>query len=148
MQLPERNRGPADYLRVARDPATGAADLLELSGSPYSFVRLAVAGRADAALPALRRVWAAGEYDAWDRNTLLRALAGHPNADRALLLEVRDEAARLLVAGLHRPYAAVLALATRPELTDAEVRALTNLPGASRRLRAGILRALETRQPQ
>ncbi|MEU7868992.1 hypothetical protein [Dactylosporangium sp. NPDC049140] len=144
-RLPAHNRSPADYVRLARDPELPAAVLRELAGSPYLFVRFAVAGHPNADLAALRRVWEAGECNGYDFNHLLRLLAVHPAADRGLLLEVRGAAARLLETAVERPYAAVLALAARPELTDAEVRALTNLPGASRRLRRGILAALAER---
>ncbi|MER7276292.1 hypothetical protein ABT369_17755 [Dactylosporangium sp. NPDC000244] len=143
--LPAHDRSPADYARLARDPGLPAPIVRELAASEYVFVRAAVAAHPNADLPALRLVWEAGGYDDYDIHRVLRLLAQHPGADRALLLQVRQEAARRLGAAVERTHAALLALAARPELSGEEVRDLTNLPGVSRRLRRGILAVLAAR---
>ncbi len=133
-----------DLAESAQDPAV----LRELAGSEYPFVRQAVAAnpctRADAllALAARCRGFPA-EHGPWNDNFLLLLLAGHPAADRPALLAVLDAAARLTAGA--RPYAAVLALAGRPELRPEELLPLGRLPGASARLRAGLHRALAAR---
>lgn len=144
--LPAHDRSPADYARIARDLAATGDVLRELADSQYCFVRLAVVEHANAGPEALRRVWNVGGMGAEDFLRLLLGLAKHRAADRDLLLDVMRAATRLLETPVvKRPYAAVLALAVRPELTTDEVRALTNLPGASRQLRRGILEALAAR---
>ncbi|MEU3496825.1 hypothetical protein ABZ747_25455 [Kitasatospora cineracea] len=134
-----------DLAGTSRDPAV----LRELAGSEYPFVRQAVAAnpctRADAlfALAARCRDVPA-EHGPWNDNALLLLLAGHPAADRPALLVVLDAAAARLTAAA-RPYAAVLALAGRPELRPTELLPLGRLPGASARLRGGLRRALADR---
>ncbi|MGB2570309.1 hypothetical protein ACPFP2_17915 [Micromonospora citrea] len=139
-----RPRSPRDYLALATDPRVDVDGLQALAGNPYSFVRLAVASnvRTDAAtLTGLL----AGEFSRWERNHLLRVVAGHPQADRAVLLDVLNEVASLLAQRDARPYAAAITLAGRPELTPDEVRRLRRLPGASRRLRRGVEQAIANR---
>lgn len=84
----------------------------------------------------------AGEFDQWDRNTFLRLVAQHPQADREVLLKVLQETEALLRQPDMRPYAAAIALAGRQELDIHEVRGLLGLPGASKRMRRGVERAL------
>ncbi|MEV4134758.1 hypothetical protein AB0J72_21620 [Dactylosporangium sp. NPDC049742] len=95
---------------------------------------MAVARRPQAAAGTLVRVLD-GDYETWQFNDLLRVVAGHPNADRGVLLRVLHHVVRLLEAAEVRPYVAALALAGRHELTEAEVLRLAALPGSSRRLR-------------
>jgi hypothetical protein len=102
-------RSPADYLRVVDDPRLNDSGLGVLAGSPYSFVRLAVAGHQRARAAHLLRLLD-GEYTDWDHNALLLLVARHAGADRPVLRAVLGRAAELLRAGA-RPYAAVLALA-------------------------------------
>ncbi|GLW56050.1 hypothetical protein [Kitasatospora phosalacinea] len=143
-------RTPSYYLDLAgasQDPAV----LHELAGSEYPFVRQAVAANPHARADALFALAARcrdvpAEHGPWNDNALLLLLAGHPAADRPALLVVLDAAAARLTAGA-RPYAAVLALAGRPELHPEELRALGRLPGASARLRSGLRRVLAARRP-
>ncbi|MFI2670830.1 hypothetical protein ACH5AU_14975 [Streptomyces albidoflavus] len=79
-------------------------------------------------------------------NALLRLLAERPEAGPVVLLATLAAVAAKLAEG-ERPYAAVLALARRPELDAAEVAALGTLPGASARLRRGLSRRLAARSP-
>jgi hypothetical protein len=137
-------RSPADYLRVVGDPRLDDSGLGVLAGSPYSFVRIAVAGQQRTSAAHLLRVLD-GEYSDWDHNRLLLLVARHPRADRAVLLAVLARAADLLRRPGTRPYAAVIALATRPQLRPEEVRPLGTLAGASRRMRHGLTAALAAR---
>ncbi|MER7282133.1 hypothetical protein ABT369_47665 [Dactylosporangium sp. NPDC000244] len=82
----------------------------------------------------------------WGYNAVLLLVARHAGADRPVLLAVLGRAAELLRAGA-RPYAAVLALAERPELRPEEIRPLGGLAGASRRMRRGLDRALAAHAP-
>ncbi|BCJ32441.1 hypothetical protein [Actinocatenispora sera] len=134
------SRTPRDYLNAVTDPRLDAAGLRQLARSPYGFVRLAVAQqpRADASVLAELLT---EPLAPWDANRLYRLVAEHPNADRAVLLRVLDRTEELLRAG-SRPYGAAIALAVRTELTPAEIDRLRHLPGASRRLRRGLTRAL------
>ena len=138
-------RSPADYMRVVDDPRLNYSGLGVLAGSPYSFVRLAVARHQQARAAHLLRLLD-GEYTDWDYNAVLLLVARHVGADRPVLLAVLGRAAELLRAGA-RPYAEVLALAARPELRLEEIRPLGGLAGASRRLRRGLDRALAARMP-
>lgn len=140
-----RSRTPRDYLDAATDPRLDLAGLRELAGSPYSFVRLAVARqpRADAAVLAELLT---EPLDPWDANHLYRLVAEHPNADRAVLLRVLARTEDLLRSG-SRPYGAAIALAARPELSPDEVDRLRHLPGASPRLRRGLTRTPPPEQP-
>jgi hypothetical protein len=83
--------------------------------------------------------------DRWPRNCLMRVVAQHPEADRAVLLKVLQEITALLRQLDARPYAAAIALASRPELDPHEVRRLQRLPGASRRMGRGVERTLARR---
>jgi hypothetical protein len=137
-------RTPRDYLDLVSDPRVGQDGLRVLAQSPYSFVRLAVAKDVRADATTLTELLA-GEFNRWDRNHLLRLVAQHPQADRGVLLKVLEETALLLGQLDVRPYAAAITLAGRPELEAHEVRRLQRLPGASRRMRRGIERALAQR---
>ncbi|MGP3991260.1 hypothetical protein [Streptomyces sp. 3N207] len=75
-------------------------------------------------------------------NELLHLLALHPRADEVVLRAVLAATAAKLAEG-ERPYAAVLALADRPELEADDVRGLGSLRGASARLRRGLARHLD-----
>ncbi|GAA4609148.1 hypothetical protein BJY16_007186 [Actinoplanes octamycinicus] len=138
-ELLPRERTPVHYRDVVADPRLDREGLRELARSPYPFVRSAVVTcpRADAATLAAVPV---DDLDRWTRNSVLRDLARHPNADRPLLLTVLGRTRALLEDLDSRPYAAVLELAARPELTDAEIRALIEMPGASRRVRTAARR--------
>ncbi|MFD7731623.1 hypothetical protein ACFV6F_14705 [Kitasatospora phosalacinea] len=137
-----------------RDLANGSSDpvvLHELAGCPYPFVQHAVAANPCTPPAALTELSvfcgrAPDGRNPWNDNYLLLLLARHPAADRAVLSAAVDAAAARLTAGT-RPYAAVLALAERPELPPEELLALGRLPGASARLRRGLQRALAARQP-
>jgi hypothetical protein len=56
------------------------------------------------------------EPDRWDRNYVLKTIAGHPHADRTVLLRVLHVTVALLNQDNARPYAAALALARRGQL--------------------------------
>ncbi|MFB8209223.1 hypothetical protein [Streptomyces sp. NPDC056010] len=133
---------PADWLERARAETDGAA-LHRLARSPYVFVRQALAAN-PATEPGTLLSLAGTRDSPWNDNRLLLLLAEHPRADRTVLRAVLDVVAAGLAEG-ERPYAAVLALADRPELTPAEVRRLAPLPGASARLRSGLERRLAFR---
>jgi hypothetical protein len=139
-----RLRTPADHRDLVHDPRTGPEVLRVLAGSPYPFVRSAVAAcpRADAA--ALAAV-PTDDLDRWTRNEVLLAIARHPNADRAVLLSVLDRTSALLGRPGERPFAAAMALARRTELGAEEVLALTRRPGASSRMTRGVRRMLSER---
>jgi hypothetical protein len=136
-------RSPADYLRVVDDPRLSDSGLGELAGSPYSFVRLAVARQQRTSAAHLLRLLD-GEYTGRGYNALLLLVAHHARADRRVLLVVLARAAELLRAGA-RPYAAVLTVAKRQELLPEEIRPLGGLTGASRRMRQGLNNALAAR---
>ena len=72
-----RSRSPADYLKLVIDPRIDAAGLLSLAGSPYPFVRVAVAAHPLASSATLA-VLATTELDPWDRNHVLATIASHP----------------------------------------------------------------------
>ncbi|MET7507600.1 hypothetical protein [Streptomyces albidoflavus] len=135
---------PADHLALARTAQDGAV-LLGLARSPYPFVWQALA--ANPHTPAAALVQLAGARDSpHNDNALLRLLAERPDAGPAVLRAILAAVAAKLAEG-ERPYAAVLALAGRPEPDPAEVAALGTLPGASARLRRGLARRLDARQP-
>ncbi|WP_430785836.1 hypothetical protein [Actinoplanes sp. G11-F43] len=139
-----RQRTPLDYLNLVDDPRLDRHGLTLLAASPYSFVRDAVAHspRADAATLAAIPL---ADLNRWTRNRVLAAIARHPNANRGTLLHVLRETSAALERPGERPYAAALALATRPELAEAEVSPLMTRPNASRRMAGGLRRALATR---
>ncbi|MEV4274660.1 hypothetical protein [Actinoplanes xinjiangensis] len=137
-------RTPADHLRLVDDPRADQETLYALAGSPYNFVRSAVADspRADARTLAAIPL---DDLNSWTRNHILAATARHPNADRRTLLQTLHRTAALLDRPGERPYAAALALATRPELTIPEILSLTTCRNASRRMIRGVHRGLSTR---
>ncbi|MEU1747613.1 hypothetical protein [Micromonospora arida] len=137
-------RTPRDYLALATDPRVDVEGLRVLARNPFSFVRLAVASNIRSDASVLTELLT-GEFSQWDRNRLLWIVAGHPQAGRVVLLNVLSQVALLLAQRDVRPYAAAIALASRPELTPNEVRRLQNLPGASRRMRRGAERAIARR---
>lgn len=137
-------RTPKDYLELVADPRTDQAALGVLARSTYSFVRLAVARDARTSAATLTDLLA-GDFTRWDRNHLLRLVAQNPQADRRALLAVLRKTADLLSQPDVRPDAAAIALAGRRELASHEVRSLLRLPGASRRMRRGVERALAER---
>ncbi|MCT2279062.1 hypothetical protein M3G91_15700 [Micromonospora chalcea] len=139
-----RARTPRDYLDVVTDPRIDQDGLHALAQSPYSFVRLAVAMDIRTSTATLVELLA-GKFDHWDRNHLLQLVAQHPQADRGVLLKVLQETEVLLGMADTRPYAAAIVLASRQELEPHEVRRLKCLPGASRRMRRGVERALARR---
>jgi hypothetical protein len=141
-----RARTPWHYLDLVGDPRMDADGLRALARTPYSFVRLAVARdhRADAAT--LGELLTS-DLDRWDRYCLLRLVAQHPRADRRVLVSVLEQTAALLREPHGRPYAAAIALAGRRELKPHEIRRLSALPGASRRMRQGVERALARSRP-
>lgn len=97
--------------------------------------------------PATALVQLAGARDSpHNDNGLLRLLAERADAGPVVLRATLAAVAGKLAEG-ERPYAAVLALAGRPELDPAEVAALGTLPGASARLRRGLARRLDARPP-
>lgn len=134
---------PADHLELARTESDGAA-LCRMADTPYPFVRHALAANPHCPPAALLKLSATRDC-VWNDNMLLRLLAGHPRADRTVLRAVLAATARQLADG-ERPYAAVLALAERPELTVEEVAALGTLHGASARLRGRLTRQLGRRR--
>ncbi|WP_030488164.1 hypothetical protein [Micromonospora chokoriensis] len=139
-----RARTPRDYLDLVADPRIDQDGLHTLARNPFSFVRLAVAKDIRTGAATLTELLA-GEFSQWDRNYLLRLVAQHPQADRDVLLNVLQEAEVLLRQHDARPYAAAIVLASRQELEPHEVRRLHGLPGASRRMRRGVERALARR---
>lgn len=139
-----RSRTPRDYLDLVADPRIDREGLRALASSPYSFVRRAIAENLQADAATLAELLTS-EPGRWDRNYLLATIAGHPHADRAVLLQVLRETVSLLNQPNARPYAAALALAQRSELDAGEVLVLTCQPGASRRMRRGVRRRLAAR---
>jgi hypothetical protein len=139
-----RVRTPVDYLNVVTDPRLDQDGLRALASSPYPFVRHAVATcpRAD---PATLAAVVTEDLNRWTRNSVLAAIARHPNADRSVLLTILSRIRALLGRPDERPFAAALALARRPDLDPAEILDLTNQPYASRRMARGIRRALHDR---
>ncbi|BCJ39036.1 hypothetical protein Athai_65390 [Actinocatenispora thailandica] len=143
-ELLPHTRTPRDYLDLVADPRLDRDALRVLARSPYSFVRRAVAQDPRTDAVALTELLV-GEFDTWEHNCLLRLVAQHPRADRAVLLTVLTDTADLLNQPDARPYAAAIALAGRPELEPHEVRLVQRQPGASRRMRRGVERALARR---
>ena len=145
---PRRSRGaasvhtPADYLELARAEKDSAV-LHRLARCPYPFVWQALAANPSTPPDTLLELSTAQD-SAWNDNKLLCLLAEHPSADHSVLRAVRDAVAAKLAEG-ERPYAAVLALAERTELAEAEVRQLGALRGASARLRSRLYRHLQLR---
>ncbi|MET7396560.1 hypothetical protein ABZS66_24070 [Dactylosporangium sp. NPDC005572] len=142
--LPAVNRSPVHYRQAAADPRLDPAGLDALAGSPYPFVRLAVAQQPRTGPGALLRILDS-EFSVWDTNHLLRVLAAHPRADREVLLRVLERVTGLLAHRVVRPYSAALALAGRPELEPAELQVLATMPGTSRKVRRQLAEILVAR---
>ncbi|WP_238011837.1 hypothetical protein KZZ52_13440 [Dactylosporangium sp. AC04546] len=142
--LPAVNRSPVHYRQAASDPRLDPAGLDALADSPYPFVRLAVAEQPRTAPGTLLRILDS-EFSVWDTNHLLHVVAGHPRADREVLLRVLERVAGLLTHRVVRPYSAVLALAGRAELEPAELQPLATTPGTSRRVRRQLAEILAAR---
>ncbi|WP_328444273.1 hypothetical protein OG780_02785 [Streptomyces sp. NBC_00386] len=133
---------PADHLALASAEKDSTV-LRRLAHCPYPFVRQALAANPHTPPSALLDLSAARD-SSWNDNRLLRLLAEHPAADATVLRAVRDAVAEKLEEG-ERPYAAVLALADRPELEAETVRSLGTLAGASARLRRLLAQRLNPR---
>jgi hypothetical protein len=137
---------PADYLEAASDPDAGEDLLRHLARCAYPFVWQTLASHPRTPAYLLGELCSRGD-SVWNDNRLLRLIAEHPKADRAVLLSVLDELVSRLRTTTSRPYAAVLTLAGRPELAPEEVQHLAALPGASARMRRGLRRRLTEREP-
>lgn len=133
---------PADYLALAGAEKDGTV-LHGLVQCPYPFVWQALAVNPCTPPAALMELSKARD-SVWNDNRLLRLLAEHPAANHSVLGAVLDRVAAKLEQG-DRPYAAVLALAGRPELRPDEVKRLGTLRGSSARLRRLIARQLNSR---
>ncbi|MFD5522525.1 hypothetical protein [Streptomyces sp. NPDC127066] len=133
---------PADYLALARAEKDGSV-LHRLVQCPYPFVWQALATNPHTPPAALLELSKARD-SVWNDNRLLHLLAEHPEANRIVLRAVLDGVAAKLDEG-ERPYAAVLALAGRPELESGEVRKLGTLRGSSARLRRLLALRLSSR---
>ncbi|MER0478081.1 hypothetical protein ABR737_06950 [Streptomyces sp. Edi2] len=133
---------PADYRELA-DTENDSSVLHRLARSPYPFVWQALAVNPHTAPDTLLELSTARD-STWNDNRLLLLLAEHPRADRTVLQAVLAATAARLAEG-ERPYAAVLALAGRTELTTDEVCQLGSLRGASARLRGCLDRHLGLR---
>jgi hypothetical protein len=135
---------PADYRDAASDPDADVDTLGDLARCPYPFVWQRLASNPSTPARVLCELCSKGD-SVWNDNRLLRLIAEHPNADRAVLLNVLAEPEVRLQSSTSRPYAAVLTLAARRELEQEEVQRLAALPGASARMRAGLRRRLAER---
>lgn len=133
---------PADYLALAHAEKDGSV-LHRLVQCPYPFVWQALATNPHTPPAALLELSKARD-SVWNDNRLLRLLAERPGANRIVLRAVLDGVAAKLDEG-ERPYAAVLALAGRPELETDEVRKLGTLRGSSARLRRLLALRLSSR---
>lgn len=133
---------PADYLELAHAESDEEV-LHRLARCPYPFVWHALAGNPRTP-PAVLLELSASQDSAWNDNRLLRLPAGHPRAGSTVLQAVLGAVSGKLAEG-ERPYAAVLALAERPELAEEEIRRLGTLRGASARMRGLLRRSLGTR---
>lgn len=145
--VPPRFRTPADYRDAASNPNTDVQTLHYLAQCPYPFVWQALAANPHTPACVLGELCSKSD-SAWNDSRLLRLLAEHPNATRDVLLNVLAELEACLLTSTSRPYAAVLALAARPELAPKELQNLAALPGASARMRAGLRRRLAERPPK
>ncbi|WP_372450951.1 hypothetical protein [Actinoplanes flavus] len=146
-ELLPRERTPVDYRNLVSDPRIDQDGLRQLGQNPFPFVRSAVARSPIANAATLAAVSLDG-LDRWTRNSILIAIARHPNADRSTLLGVLIETRALLNQPNERPFAAALALARRAELSESEVLGLIEQPNASRRMARGVRRALAEREPR
>lgn len=146
-EVPRRFHTPADYRDAARDPDTDVQTLCYLARCPYPFVWQALASNPRTPAHVLDGLCTQRD-SAWNDGRLLRLLAEHPNSDREVLLKVLAELEARLLTSTSRPYAAVLALATRLELQPEELQPLASLPGASARTRTGLRQRLAERDIQ
>ncbi|MFD5465029.1 hypothetical protein ACFWIQ_19700 [Kitasatospora sp. NPDC127059] len=135
---------PGAYLRLAERTADPGV-LRVLGRCEYPFVWHAIARNAAAPVDVLVAL-APRRHDTWNDNCLLKLLAAHPELTGTALDGLVELVGARLEEG-ERPYAAVLELARRPELSDERLSRLGHLPGASSRLRRGISRALVARPP-
>ncbi|GHF60026.1 hypothetical protein [Kitasatospora xanthocidica] len=132
-----------DYRRLAE--RTSNPDVLrQLARCEYPFVWHAIAGNAAAPAELLASL-SVRRHSTWNDNYLLELIAAHPAFTGEPLGRLVDLVAVRLGEG-DRPFAAVLELARRPELTVERLNWLGHVPGASTRLRRGISRALAERR--
>jgi hypothetical protein len=135
---------PGAYRDLASNPGTNDAVLRALADCQYPFVWHALAANPRTPADVLTRLCMQRD-NTWNDNRLLLLIARHPHADRDVLLAVLSRLKALLTIGESRPYAAVLALATRAGITPEDVQALALLPGASARMRRGLRRRIAER---
>lgn len=136
---------PGAYRDLASNPGTNDAVLRALADCQYPFVWHALAANPRTPADVLTRLCMQRD-STWNDNRLLLLIARHPHADRDVLLAVLGQLKALLSTCESRPYAAVLALATRAEITPEDVQALALLPGASARMRRGLRRRIAERR--
>ncbi|MEV7600690.1 hypothetical protein AB0O91_25295 [Kitasatospora sp. NPDC089797] len=133
---------PGEYRRLA-ERSTDPEVLRVLVRCDYPFVWQAIARNPAAPAEALAAL-AVRRNSTWNDNCLPALIAARPD----LTVEVLDGLVEVVAERLRegeRPYAAVLLLARRPEVTAERLNRLGHLPGASSRLRRGIRRALAAR---
>lgn len=135
---------PGAYRDLASNPETSEAVLRALADCPYSFVWRALAANPRTSADILTHLCMKRD-STWNDNHLLLLVARHPRADRDVLLAVLAQLKVLLTSVESRPYAAVLALASRAEITPEEVQVLALLPGASARMCRGLRRRIAQR---
>lgn len=136
---------PGAYRDLASNPGTNDAVLRALADCQYPFVWHALAANPRTPADVLTRLCMQRD-STWNDNRLLLLIARHPHADRDVLLAVLGRLKALLTIGESHPYAAVLALATRAEITPEDVQVLALLPGASARMRRGLRRRIAERR--
>lgn len=137
-------QSPADFQRLARDPAITEEQQLFLLSKSWSFVHLALADNPATTATVLRALAATDVDSAWNENALLLAIASHANSDREALRVALARTVRALENG-QRPYQASVALAKRPELLPVELAPLHQGPGVSRTQKARVRDTLGTR---
>jgi hypothetical protein len=135
---------PADYLALACDLDSSDALLSALADCQYPFVWEALAANPRTPADVLARL-CVKRGSPWSDSRRLLLIALHSRADRMVLLGVLGQLRDRLTVTESRPYAAVLALAGRPEIEAEEVQALGLLPGASARMRRGLKRRIGER---
>lgn len=129
--------GPRDYLDLARSADATPDELHQLAGSPYPFVRQAVAEN-PATPPEALRALLPDDPQGWNDFTLLAAVARHPAVDEALLREVGQ---RIRLERLHedrdprRIFAAGIALFEQPKTPDDVLFGLLDDEGATTEFR-------------
>ena len=112
--------GPRDYLELARSAEATPEELRELAGSPYSFVRQAVAEHPATPSEALTLLLPT-DPEGWNDFTLLATVARHPASEEALLREIaRRVPLRLLREDrdAQRVFEAGIALFEQPRTPD------------------------------